>query len=141
MDRSAPGSETDATYAAEDAAAVGCRRYRTFEELSAHVDEIVCSEWWDLTFPDAPIEVHVERRSRSATFSAARCEPTHGVLWFIDGDHWNVAVVCHELAHLAGFGAHDADFRRALLTFWRRELGFHSAAALQAEFAARNLDV
>ena len=48
-------------YAAENAASAAfpSRRYRTFAELRAHAEAIVCSDWWADTFPDAPIEVGV----------------------------------------------------------------------------------
>lgn len=65
--------ETKAVYAAEDAAAQAWspRRYRTFAELTAEVERIVTSDWWAETFAGAPIEVYLERRSGTATFSAA----------------------------------------------------------------------
>lgn len=130
---------TTAVYDAEDAAAAAFppRRYRTFAELGSHVEAIVCSDWWADTFPGAPIEVHVERRSRTATFSAACRSDGAGILWFVDGEHWTAAVVCHELAHVASGSGHDAAFRTALLQLWRRELGFLAATALEAALAVR----
>ena len=91
-----------AVYAAEDAASAAfpTRRYRTFAELRTHVEAIVCSDWWADTFPGAPIEVHVERRSRTATFSAACRRDGAGILWFVDGEHWTATAVCHELGHV-----------------------------------------
>lgn len=135
-DQAAQGA---AVYAAEDAAAASFppRRYRTFAELRAHVDAIVCSDWWADTFPGAPIEVHVERRSHTATFSAACRADGAGILWFVDGEHWNGAVVCHELAHVASSSGHDDRFRQALLALWQRECGFLAATELSAQFRLR----
>lgn len=110
-------------YAAENAASAAfpSRRYQTFAELRAHAEAIVCSDWWADTFPDAPIEVHIERRSSSATFSAASRRNDIGIIWLINGVHWTTAVLCHELAHLASDSGHDAQFQRALLALWRQE--------------------
>lgn len=137
--RGAADRETLELYAAEDAAAADFppRRYRTFAELAAHVDSIVCSDWWAESFPTAPTEVHVERRSRTATFSAACRLEDAGILWFVDGEHWTAAVVCHELAHVATGHDHDARFRQALVRLWRRECGFPAATGLTAQLALR----
>lgn len=118
--------ETKAVYAAEDAAAQAWspRRYRTFAELTAEVERIVTSDWWAETFAGAPIEVYLERRSGTATFSAACRRDGTGVLWFVDGHHWSADVVCHELAHLATDSGHDAAFRAALVKLWRMEAVF-----------------
>lgn len=131
-------------YAAEGrAAAAACvRRYTTFAEVQAHVDAIVCSEWWDETFPDAPVDVEVVRRSRNATFSAAcRLDADAAVVAIIDGRHWSADVVLHELAHLAaGLGAdHGHRFRAALAELWRREAGIVAQTCLLAEFDAAGL--
>lgn len=133
-------------YAAEARAAAeaGLRRYRTFAELCAHVEAIVCSEWWDTTFPDAPVDVEVARRSRTATFSAA-CRSDDGdaaVIAIVDGHHWDAQVVLHELAHLAaGRGAaHGKRFRRALVELWRHEAGIVAATCLRSEFTAAGLE-
>ena len=117
--------ETKAVYAAEDAAAQAWspRRYRTFAELTAEVERIVTSDWWAETFAGAPIEVYLERRSGTATFSAACRRDGTGVLWFVDGHHWSADVVCHELAHLATDSGHDAAFRAAYARQVRRVLG------------------
>ena len=128
-----------AVYAAEDAvsAAFPPRRYRTFAELRTHVEAIVCSDWWADTFPGAPIEVHVERRSRTATFSAACRRDGAGILWFVDGEHWMATAVCHELGHVASGSGHDAPFRNALVELWRRECGFPAATELCAQLNSR----
>ena len=130
-----------AVYASEDAAAAAFppRRYRTFAELRSHVDAIVCSDWWADTFPSAPIEVHVERRSRTATFSAACRRDGAGILWFVDGEHWTAAAVCHELAHVASDSGHDARFRVALVALWQRECGFLAATELAGRLSPKSL--
>ena len=142
----APGG-TDALYAAEDraATAAGVRRYRRFTELSAHVAAVVTSDWWDQRFPDAPAAVHVERRSRNATYSAAVHHPALGdaaVIAIIDGRHWSTHVVLHELAHVATRGdGHGPEFRSALIALWRREAGIYAAATLVAELRAAGFPV
>ena len=132
-----------AVYAAEDAAAEAFppRRYRTFAELRSHVEAIVCSDWWADSFPDAPIEVHVERRSRTATFSAACRRDGAGILWFVDGEHWTAGAVCHELAHIASGSGHDDRFWLALVALWRRECGFTAATELSAQLGSRLPDI
>ena len=109
----------------------------SFADLRAHVDAIVSSDWWADTFPSAPIEMHVERRSRTATFSAACRADGAGIVWIVDGEHWNAGVVCHELAHVASGSGHDAGFRTALLALWRRECGFPAATELSAQLNLR----
>ena len=135
------GDPTAAVYAAEDAAAAAFppRRYRSFAELRSHIAAIVCSDWWSDTFPGAPIEVHVERRSRTATFSAACRRDGAGIVWFVDGQHWNATAVCHELAHVASDSGHDALFREALVALWRRECGFLAATELSAQLGHRSI--
>lgn len=129
--------ETKAVYAAEGAAAQAWspRRYRTFAELTAEVERIVTSDWWAETFAGAPIEVYLERRSGTATFSAACRRDGTGVLWFVDGHHWSADVVCHELAHLATDSGHDAAFRAALVKLWRMECGFYATSELRSQLA------
>ena len=131
--------ETARVYAAEDEAAASFppRGYRSFADLRAHVDAIVSSDWWADTFPSAPIEMHVERRSRTATFSAACRADGAGIVWIVDGEHWNAGVVCHEPAHVASGSGHDAGFRTALLALWRRECGFPAATELSAQLNLR----
>jgi putative metallohydrolase (TIGR04338 family) len=131
-------------YALEDAAArtSGLRRYTTFAELVEHVERIVCSDWWDTTFPAAPIEVTVQRRSRTATFSAAGRDDVNesGTLWVVDSHGWNAETVLHELAHIAAPSGsmHGPSWRAALLELWRREAGFHAWVELRTAFATLN---
>ena len=137
----------DGLYAAEGAALPdGGRRFARFVELEAFVAQVVTGAWWEQTFPDAPIEVDVERRSRSATFSAAHVTPDAmaGVIWVRDGS-WDLVTVVHELAHvaLAGVepsdGPHGAAFARTLLVCWRELCGVSAYGALRSEMAARGI--
>lgn len=134
----------DDVYAAEnDAAPDGGRRFRRFTHVESLIDDIVTSSWWDDTFPQAPIEIVVMRRSRGATFSAATVDgPTDtAAVWIRDGS-WDMVTVLHELAHVAASpgdptGPHGEWFATALAELWRRFMGFHAYGALQSALAAR----
>ena len=130
----------DQVYSAEAAALPdGGRRFGRFAQLTEWVDDVVIDSWWSATFPDAPIEVVVERRSRGATFSCATVAPDRsiGLLLIRDGS-WDSVTVIHELAHMAtltpgeiaGVPAHGPDFVDALVALWRRHLGAHAYGAL-----------
>ncbi|MFZ4519980.1 MAG: hypothetical protein ACOYOP_16435 [Microthrixaceae bacterium] len=131
-------------YAAEHAALPeGGRRFRRFAEVEAFVADALADPWWAATFPAAPVEVDVLRRSRGATFSAAHVTPdgTAAAVWIRDGS-WDAATVVHELAHVAvGRGRalapappepHGPEFVAALLALWRRHLGAHAYGALRS---------
>jgi putative metallohydrolase (TIGR04338 family) len=140
-----------ALYAAEDAALPGgSRRFTRFEHLERYVHDVVLGPWWERTFPDAPVEVDVLRRSRSATFSAAHVAPDAGaaVVWIRDGS-WDLVTVVHELAHVAtgsppgpqqehggrqAHGAHGERFATTLLICWRELLGVQAYGALRSGF-------
>lgn len=132
-------------YDAENAAlADGGRVFRRFAELERWVESVVLGPDWEAMFPDAPLDVAVLRRSRSATFSAANL-PGHGqdaAIWIRDGS-WDVVTVVHELAHVAAgtapdpTGAHGAEFTTALLRLWRAKLGVHAYGALRSALDAR----
>lgn len=137
----------DLLYAAEAAALPdGGRRFTRFAQVEAYVAQVVIGAWWEQTFPAAPLEVDVERRSRSATFSAAHVTPdgTAGVIWVRDGS-WDLVTVVHELAHvaLAGVeptdGPHGVAFAEALLACWRELCGVAAYGALRSEMAARGI--
>lgn len=123
------------------------RRFPRFSQIEQYVAAVLLTRWWSETFPDAPLEVVVLRRSRTATFSAATITgrtPTPsatgaggdglGVIWLVDGRGWGLETVLHEMAHLAaGIGAgHGVAFRSALGHLWRHEAGIEAWAALQA---------
>lgn len=134
----------DLVYAAEnDAAPDGGRRFRRFAEVRTFIDEVVLSGWWNDTFPDAPIEIVVMRRSRGATFSAATVDRAAdaAAVWIRDGS-WDMVTILHELAHVATpygdpSGAHGHAFVMALSELWRRFMGFHAYGALQSALTAR----
>lgn len=134
----------DSVYAAENEAAPdGGKRFSRFTYVEALIDEIVTSTWWDETFPHAPIEVVVMRRSRGATFSAATVDrrTDAAAVWIRQGS-WNMVTVLHELAHVAARGGdptgpHGELFVAALAELWREYMGFHAFGALQSALAAR----
>lgn len=130
------------------------RRFRRFTHIENYLETVVTGPWWSLRFPDAPLEVHLQRRSRGATFSAAACSgkgqrvdgrevDRPGLIWLVDGHGWGLETVLHELAHLAaGPGAgHGQEFRDALGELWRHEAGIEAWAALQHGFSTAGLNV
>ena len=124
----------------------GGRRFSRFAHLEAYVTDITTGHWWATTFPDAPLEVDVLRRSRSATFSAAHVstDASAGVVWIRDGS-WDTVTVVHELAHVAAgpapdpTGAHGRRFATALLDCWRELLGFPAYGALRSGYDRRGV--
>lgn len=137
-------------YAAEgEALPEGGRRFRRFTDLESYVESVLLGAWWERTFPDAPIDIAIERRSRGATFSAAHVDEhgDEGVLWIRDGS-WDAVTVVHELAHVASAnrtqtpdptGPHGRDFVTALLLAWRELLGLHAYGALRSGLLARGV--
>lgn len=124
--------------AEHDALPDGGRRFTRFVALEQYVHDVALGPWWERTFPDAPVEVDVLRRSRSATFSAAHVAPDAGaaVLWIRDGS-WDLATVVHELAHVAAdradpTGSHGREFATTLLVCWRELLGVQAYGALRS---------
>lgn len=137
----------DAVYAAEATALPdGGRRFRRFVHLESWVVEVTTGPWWASAFPDAPVEVDVLRRSRSATFSAAHVtsDRANGVMWIRDGS-WDATTVVHELAHVAAgltpdpTGPHGPRFASCLLTCWRELLGFEAYGALRSALDSRGV--
>lgn len=135
-------------------AAFPLRRFRRFSQIEDYLETLVSGAWWSLRFPDAPLEILLQRRSRGATFSAAACAGTGhrvdgrevdraGIIWLVDGHGWGLETVLHELAHLAaepGAG-HGPEFRDSLGELWRHEAGIDAWAALQHGFSAAGLSV
>jgi putative metallohydrolase (TIGR04338 family) len=124
----------------------GGRRFRRFSQVQQYVVSVVLGAWWEATFPDAPVEVEVMRRSSGATFSAAHVDPTgdEAVIWIRDGS-WDAVTVVHELAHVAVGaravvdGPHGAEFATVLLTCWRELLGVQAYGALRSAFDANGI--
>jgi putative metallohydrolase (TIGR04338 family) len=135
--------------AAEDAALPdGGRGFRRWEELEQWVRSVLSDPWWEQTFPQAPVEVDLQRRSRGATFSAAHVldDASAAVIWIRDGS-WDAVTVVHELAHVAarsgpGRGAdpHGSEFVEALEALWRRYLGLQAWAAFVQALDPRDPD-
>ena len=140
MNRPPVDPHREAVYRAEHCALPdGGRRFARFAELEAWVEQVVLDPSWEAMFPDAPLEVAVLRRSRSATFSAAHVTPAGdaAAIWIRDGS-WDAATVVHELAHVASgsspdpTGPHGRRFATALLRLWRELLGVHAYGALRS---------
>lgn len=117
----------------------GGRRFRRFAELERYLQQVALGTWWEATFPDAPIDITVVRRSAGATFSAAHVDPDgdEAAIWIRDGS-WDAVTVVHELAHVAvgvdlgPDGPHGTNFATALLTCWRELLGVQAYGALRS---------
>jgi len=128
--------------AEDEALPGGGRRFRRFAEVRAYVDHVVGDPWWSDTFPWAPVAVHLERRSRSATFSAAHVAVDGDAVVFLRDGSWDAVTVLHELAHVAarsGLGdrpPHGPEFTDALRSLWRRHLGIQAWAALDLALGA-----
>jgi hypothetical protein len=128
------------------------RRFRRFTHIEIYLETLVTCPWWSLRFPDAPLEVLLQRRSAGATFSAAACSDTGrrvdgrevdqaGLIWLVDGHGWGLETVLHELAHLAAgpVSGHGPEFREALGELWRHEAGIEAWVALQQGYSAAGL--
>lgn len=123
----------------------GGRRFRRFAELVGFVDSVALGPWWASTFPSAPVEIAVLRRSAGATFSAAHVEPGGGAaaIWIRDGS-WESVTVVHELAHVATGptgtdGPHGSRFATVLLVCWRELLGVQAYGALRSALDANGI--
>lgn len=135
-----PGADPyqERLYLAEQQALTdGGRRFRRFAELEQWVASVVLGPWWESTFPGAPLDVTVLRRSSGATFSAARVEGDEAAMWIRDGS-WDVVTVVHELAHVAvgtehgDDGPHGSTFATTLLMCWRELIGVQAYGALRS---------
>ncbi|MFN8049954.1 MAG: hypothetical protein U0Q22_00770 [Acidimicrobiales bacterium] len=128
-----------AVYAAEDSviADVG-RRLRRWVEVEAFVESVLTSERYLDSFPDGPLEVLVDRRSRGARASLA--VPTRNLILIRDGS-WNVLTVLHELAHLLAPDdpPHGPAFVATELVLVRDHCGFAAYGALRSAFEAHGV--
>lgn len=131
--------QREACYRAEHEALSGSgRAFSRFSDVEAWVESVVSAPAWLDGFPDAPVEVRVQRRSRSARYAAA--ERRTATIWIPAGS-WTSPVVVHELAHLAvDVDDHGPLFAGALLTLVRRFVGFDAYGALSAAFDRRGVD-
>lgn len=133
--------DRDAVYAAEDAvlAVVGPRLGR-WRDVETYLDSVLADPGYSELFPDAPIEVVLDRRSRSARASLAL--PDHATILIRDGS-WNALTVLHELAHLAAPGspAHGPRFVTAELALVCRFCGIEAYVALRTALVAHGIDI
>ena len=126
--------QADRLYRAEDAV-LGDRGpdLRRWTDVIAFVDRVVTAPEWVDAEPGRPLDITVERRSRSARYAAAH----HGsaTIWIPDGQ-WRVITVLHELAHLAAPDPepHGARYAAAELQLVRWVLGVDAFAVLRAAF-------
>jgi putative metallohydrolase (TIGR04338 family) len=99
----------------------------------AFVDRVITAPEWVEAEPARPLEVTVERRSRSARYAAAHYGSA--TIWIPDGQ-WTCATVLHELAHLVAPGEEPHGYRYAAaeLDLIRWVLGVEAFAALRAAF-------
>jgi len=125
----------EAVYRAEDRTILSsARRFRTVREMEFWIEEVTTSDFWYSTFPQAPDHVEVEIRSGSAQFSLAHSNRVVGVVAIANNsEHRNMAVVLHELAHVATRNAdgHGPIFKNALLKMVRHYMGFYSYVDLE----------
>ena len=121
-------------YAAEDSVIdeIG-RRLRRWRDVERFVESVVTDPAYLDLFPDGPLEIVLDRRSRSARSSVAL--PDRDTILIRDGS-WNALTVLHELAHLvAPDGApHGPSFVAAELALVRRFCGFDAYAMLRTAF-------
>lgn len=126
--------QRDRLYAAEDAveAEVGpaLRRWR---DVEAFLERVLSSDAYLDRFPDAPLDVTLERRSRGARASLAL--PHHDTILIRDGS-WSALVVLHELAHLVSPNdlTHGAQFAGTVLQLVRDHCGIDAAVVLAGSF-------
>ena len=134
-----------AVYAAEDSLLeqIG-PRWRRWVEVEAFLEAVLTSEAYADLFPDAPLDIGLGRRSRSATRSVAIA--SQQAILLRDGS-WNAITLLHELAHLiAGVGAgaeepHGPDFVATELELVRAFCGFDQYVALQQAFRERGVRI
>lgn len=133
--------QRSAVYAAEDLVVpdVG-RRLRRWTEVEAYLESVLADPAYLELFPDAPLDIVLDRRSRSARASVA--VPEHLTILIRDGS-WNVLTLLHELAHLVSpaADAHGPDFVATELALVRRFCGFDAFVALRASFEAHGVAI
>jgi putative metallohydrolase (TIGR04338 family) len=126
--------QADRLYRAEDAA-LGDRGpdLRRWTEVIAFVERVITAPEWVEAEPSLPLDIAVERRSRSARYAAAH--HASATIWIPDGQ-WTVVTVLHELAHLAAPGTepHGPRYAAAELDLVRWVLGVDAYAELRAAF-------
>lgn len=116
------------------------RRLRRWREVETFVESVLGDPAYLDLFPDAPLDVVLDRRSRSATASVAL--PQRNTILIRDGS-WNVVTILHELAHLVAPGdpSHGSTFAATELALVRRFCGFDDYAALRSSFVDHGVDI
>lgn len=128
-------------YRAENEALEGrIGRFTSFSQVESWVTDVVADPRWCEELAarwgvEAPLEVAVVRRSRSARFSAA--EMARPVIHLRDGS-WDRLTILHELAHLASRDpdGHGPLFCSVELDLIRWFCGYHAYGALRSAFEA-----
>lgn len=111
------------------------RKFPTFSEVEGFVEEVLESEWWQNTFPTAPIRVIVEKRSSSARFALAT---SGGVIAIPNSPSGRTtSTVLHELAHTATdrVDGHGPIYRSAMLKLVRHYMGFYAYVNLEHSYS------
>ncbi len=109
------------------------RRFTRWSQVERFVDGVLGDDLFHEQFENAPLEITLERRSRSATASLA--DAGRAVIWIRDGS-WDALTVLHELAHIARPSAepHGPVFVATELELVRLFCGFDAYIALRAAF-------
>jgi len=131
--------QRDAVYAAEDSVLAGIGpRLERWTAVEAFLESVLADPAYVELFPDAPLDITLQRRSRSATASLA--VPARLVIAIRDGS-WNALTILHELAHLIDHGAqpHGPQFAAVELELVRRWCGFDAYVALRTAFAGHGV--
>lgn len=130
-----------AVYAAEDSVIdeIG-PRLRRWVDVEAFLASVLLSSSYAESFPDAPLDVEVQRRSRSARASLAL--PDSDLLLIRDGS-WNALTVLHELAHLvaAADPPHGPRFVATELELVRGQCGIQAYGALRTAFVDLGVEI
>ena len=134
-------SQQQAVYAAEDAVlgAIG-PRLRRWTQVESFLRAVLTSPDYESAFPNAPLDIELQRRARSATASLAVAATD---LIVIRDGSWNAVTVLHELAHLVAPGdpAHGPAFVATELELVRRSCGFDAYATLRTSFLEHGVDI
>ena len=131
--------QVERLYAAEETVIVEIgRRFRRWADVAAFFDAVMSDDRFHESFNEAPLEIEVQRRSRSARASVA--VPGDRVIWIRDGA-WNAITILHELAHLAQptDEPHGPEFAAAELELVRLFCGFEAFIALRSAFDAHDV--
>ncbi len=134
-----PDPQAEREYRAEASVSAGIgRRLARWVDVERFVESVVTRPEWADAEPALPLEITIERRSRSARYAAAHA-PT-ATIWIPDGQ-WEVLTILHELAHLVAPDRepHGPRYVGALLWLVRWSVGIAAAAELRAAFDAEGV--